>query len=328
MSLLFEGPSLLTAEDPLAFLIEKENIAAGRPSRPRAARRSPSPALSLPRFPQQRKRKSIELTGDEDELNPDILDEIDDNDNRLLPTGYDSCNYVRKSIRDFTGPGGMKVSEFQKVIGVNPAAYNDFMRRTGTWDDSYCDTYLNALAFFKKRHILGLPTKRPQAKRPKTTEEKEKIADLLDVSDIELLQEGTDVDVPVYDTCDEIRRKIHAFMVENDIHNGEFVEALSKEAPGDRKLNTGNLHYFLDQQGPKGGNTTALYYAAYKFFEKKRIKDHEPKTEFREEMEEIHFPSGVDRQNGPRKKYVGSADRELIVDDYARIQSVPSGVYD
>ncbi|KAK0719310.1 hypothetical protein B0H67DRAFT_509588 [Lasiosphaeris hirsuta] len=146
---------------------------------------------------------------------------------------------------------------------------------------------------------------------------------LLDVSDIvELEDEDDGGPVPVYDTCDTVRRKIRILLAKDGITQAAFLRAIVTAAYGEnstKKIQSTSLSGFMKQKGPLAGNTSAVYYAAYVFFEKVRIKQKKPKSNDREIMEEIHI-NGVDTtvQSG-KIKYVGSASSRLGMDKYGRL---------
>jgi len=48
-----------------------------------------------------------------------------------------------------------------------------------------------------------------------------------------------------------------------------------------------SLEKFMKQKGPSAGCESIIFYVAYVFFEKVRLRDRKPKTELRKEMEEV-----------------------------------------
>lgn len=65
--------------------------------------------------------------------------------------------------------------------------------------------------------------------------------------------------------------------------------------PGPRQIQSKQLHDFLSKKGAMAGNSSCIYYAAYVYFEKLRIKEGKKKSVMREEMEDIHH-YGVSRE--------------------------------
>ncbi|KAI0113485.1 hypothetical protein F4814DRAFT_421917 [Daldinia grandis] len=211
------------------------------------------------------------------------IPEVDDNDPRLYEIN-ETCNEIRRKVKDFIQGGNMKVGDFQKAIGVSSGAYQRFMNQSGTYKGKDCDTYPKAFTFFKKRELQGLKAVPP--KRPRKSE-----SEALDVSNIKLYGEDTQ-SVPVYDTCDEVRKKIRAFLRKPDISQSAFCRAIAESFPEGKRIQPRQLSCFLEKKGPMSGNTSSVFYGAYVFFEKLRIKEGRPKSEMRQEMEKVH-PNGV-----------------------------------
>ena len=128
----------------------------------------------------------------------------------------------------------------------------------------------------------------PSRKKVKTDQQ----ADELDVSGQTLLGEGN-ITVPVYDSCDEIRRKINSYLLRQDVTQAAFLREIAKTYPDGRKIQSKVLKDFLNKRGATAGNTSATYYASYVFFEKRRLREGEPKSYHRLQMETSH-PGGVD----------------------------------
>ena len=115
-----------------------------------------------------------------------------------------------------------------------------------------------------------------------------------DVSDIHLDGEETDT-VPVYDTCDEIRKKLTVYLRREGVTQAALLRALHAELRGKKmtsRLQSSQLARFLQMKGANTGNTSALFYASYVYFEKLREKQGKPKSKHREEMERIWRKDG------------------------------------
>lgn len=206
----------------------------------------------------------------------------------------ESANQIRNKIRRFIESGAMKIGEFQDAINVSPASYRRFMNQTGSRQGEGSDAYTNAFIFFKKRELQGLKAVPPKKKArastgPKDTgkSEKQKATELLDVSDITL--EGEEEgDVPVFDTCDELRKKIRAFLKRDGATQAGLCRAISALLPGDQTVQARQMTTWLGKKGPVQGTASPIFYGGYIFFEKLRIKENKKKSKFREEMEEIY----------------------------------------
>lgn len=305
---------------------ENRNPAKGKTNK--SANTAVTAATSNPR-----KRKSNAAAQDDIQaiMFPPDAPEIDDDDPRLdLADRGDTCQKTRRKIHDWIESGAQLVGEFQREIGVSSKAYGSFMNRTGTWDGEGCDTYWKAALFFKKRELAGLPLKVPKAKKAKTASSGgaakgrsagKSVEELLDTGDIGLPGEDSGL-TAVYMTCDEVRKAMRALLAKG-VAQAALARALSGMYPAEsgKKVSAANLRYFLGQKGPLGGNTSPAFWAGYCFFEKKRIKDGKPKSDFREDMEDIHGLNGVDVQHGANTAWVtASNNKQLVVDKYAKLR--------
>ncbi|TVY20105.1 hypothetical protein LARI1_G001947 [Lachnellula arida] len=234
----------------------------------------PAPA-SLPA-----KRKALEIEPDSDEGD-----------------GYDifsqNCDQVRRKIRAFLGAGEITIGELHKTLGVSAKSFNTFMGKNGPDNGMNTATYPAAYRFFKKREAEGI--KVPKKKVKKAEEAKKN-----DVSGIQLDGEA-DVSVPVYDSCDEIRKKISAYLREPQVTQAGFLREIAKTYPDGRKIQSKVLNDFLSKKGASAGNTSAVFYSSYVFFEKMRLRDGKPKSKHRQEMETRH-PGGF--QTDKRRDHV------------------------
>lgn len=244
-----------------------------------------------------------------------------------------SCQKTRQKIRKWIESGAQKVGEFQREIGVSGKAYQSFMSRTGTWDGEGCDTYWKAANFFKKRELAGLPLAVPKAKKPKTAATagsgatgkaaQAKAEDLLDTGDVTLSGEERCA-VPVFMTCDEVRKKMRALMTKG-VSQAALARGLSAMYPADsgRSVSPANLRYFLGRKGPREANSNTAFYAGYCLFEKQRLKENKPKSEFRLGMEEAHGPEGMSiADSGRGYYYTVHESEELVMDKYGKLSFV------
>ncbi|KAK5656914.1 hypothetical protein OQA88_3436 [Cercophora sp. LCS_1] len=162
----------------------------------------------------------------------------------------------------------------------------------------------------------------PTAKQTKAAI-KAAAADLLDVSDV--IQLHDDERVPVWDTCDTIRRKIRALLAKDGITQAAFLRAIVTAAYGEgstKKIQSTSFNNFMKQKGPLAGNTNCVYHAAYVFFEKMRVKQGKKKTADREVMETV-WPDGVDtKTQSGRKVYIGSVNTRLGMDKYGKVKVI------
>ncbi|EIM92563.1 uncharacterized protein STEHIDRAFT_143897 [Stereum hirsutum FP-91666 SS1] len=115
-----------------------------------------------------------------------------------------------------------------------------------------------------------------------------------DYKDIKL--DGEDEgEVPIYDDCNEVRRKIRLLQKEP----GFKVTHWLKEIGG---VNSNSYGRFMKATGPTGGAENSTYYGAYVYFEKRRIAEGKKKTAKRE-RNEIEHPGGMPREDRGRRGY-------------------------
>jgi hypothetical protein len=242
----------------------------------------------------------------------DHLEFTEDDCNNLLIT--ENCNQIRRKINTFIDNGGMKVGEFQNAIHVSSKSYYTFMKQNGPDKGRGSSVYFNAWRFFKVRELKGISM--PKKKKAKvltantgnaannssSSEDSTSIikSDLLKIANIWLPGEDYD-DVAILDSCDEMRRKINAYLRKDGVTQAEFLRALDEQFKGPlenrpKKLQHFHLSYFRGNNGPLGGNSSLLYYAAFVFFEKLRIADGKGKSFHRLGMEDRWGVLGVDRE--------------------------------
>jgi len=115
--------------------------------------------------------------------------------------------------------------------------------------------------------------------------------------------------VEVYDTCDEVRKKISAYLRKPNTTAAQFCRDLLAQYHTDEKkpsrIQSTQLTKFRGYKGADTGNTSCVFYAAYVFFEKVRLAEGKPKSKHRLEMEEIWGgKGGFDISRGHHRGYV------------------------
>ncbi|KAK8140938.1 hypothetical protein G3M48_001305 [Beauveria asiatica] len=94
--------------------------------------------------------------------------------------------------------------------------------------------------------------------------------------------------LPVFDTCEVVRRKIRNFLNKFALSKTAFLRTVSKDVINCPDFQVGQLNRFLAMKVPRKGNTCGVHYAAYVFFEQRRIQDRQPKSAERIEMERLY----------------------------------------
>ncbi|KAF4880718.1 hypothetical protein CGCSCA1_v000660 [Colletotrichum siamense] len=167
----------------------------------------------------------------------------------------------------------------------------------------------------------------PAPKKATTTKKKKDDDPLPDLSGIALPGDD-DMSVPIYDSCQTVRTKINAHLRKPGVTKAAFLRACVKAAYGadsEHKIAGNLLTNFLAKKGPTAGNTSSVFYAAYVFFEKLRVRDEKPKNKTREEMEARWGPEGFDREHDSSRGYFCAAGTAPVVDKYGRVSIVPTG---
>ncbi|KAI1491025.1 hypothetical protein F5X96DRAFT_507472 [Biscogniauxia mediterranea] len=162
------------------------------------------------------------------------------------------------------------------------------------------------------------PAKRAAKSGPATT----------DISGIHLPGEETD-SVPVYDTCDEVRRKIEAHLKTPGLTQAQFCRDLYAQLhqPSCKSFQSKVLNDFRRKRGPREGCSSSIFYAAYVYFEKKRIAEGKPKSEDRLEMERRWAKyGGFDREHDGRTWYTVHVDEIMRENKYGEIEFIRNNV--
>ncbi|KAI0908707.1 hypothetical protein F4823DRAFT_597922 [Ustulina deusta] len=288
-----------------------------------------------------RKRKA------ETTLEEDIAAYKQNLDHIISPDAFEddplpSCNAVRGRINKLLDSGIMKKTEFGKAIGVNANSLNRFLQASGQMGGSGSSTYYNAWAWFKQREHakLKMPdvkkrqkleadaaasapsTDRSSRKPPSSAARRNAALALPDISNIRLPGEEEDC-VPVYDTCDEIRRKINAHLKTPGLTQTQFCRHLYAQlrAPRCQGIQSKQLADFRAMKGPRTGARSSVFYAAYVYFEKLRLAQNKPKTAHRSTMESLwEADGGFDREVDHRTSYTIGVGETLCLDQYGMTQ--------
>lgn len=100
-------------------------------------------------------------------------------------------------------------------------------------------------------------------------------------------------DTPPQDTCDEIRRKINAQLKKPGVTQAALLRHIAAQyhaAP--KKPQSTQPSAFRSRKGSYAGNTSAIFYRAYVYFKKLRIKEGKLKGKQRQDIERVHAREG------------------------------------
>jgi hypothetical protein len=219
----------------------------------------------------------------------------------------------------------MKVKDFISALNVSRASYYRFMRQRGKNKGIGSDTFLNALLFFRGGEELGIL--RPErmdsgGKAPIRSATKS-------TSRPAVLQLSGELDdaVEVYDSCDEVRRKIKNHLRRRGANEAQLLRDLYAQFHGPRMpkaLQSAQLNKFCGQKGAMTGNMSGIYYAAYVLFEKERITMRRPKSRHRLAMEDAwYMQGGVDvKTNLNSAVYICASDSEIFMNSVGQVRSL------
>lgn len=92
--------------------------------------------------------------------------------------------------------------------------------------------------------------------------------------------------VEIYDSCDEVRRKIDAHLTKPGITQAQFFRDLEAQLhTRSQKVQSKQLTDFRNKKGPSAGNTSVVYYTSYVYFEKLRLAEGKPKSKHHGQIE-------------------------------------------
>ena len=129
----------------------------------------------------------------------------------------------------------------------------------------------------------------------------EKPPSAADLSHIHLDGEE-DEKVSIFDTCDDIRKKIKEHLKLPGVTQASLARELSEMMP-QTKVQPRQVAKFLNFKGPRAGGHSPVFYAGYVFFEKLRLQQDKKKTKKREDLEETWERKGGFPREGSHNKH-------------------------
>lgn len=174
------------------------------------------------------------------------------------------------------------------------------MKLNGPWNGIDNQTYHAAYRFFKDREAKGNTTATKKRKsndgaavdtgNSKSSAGSKKDA-IANVSDTHLDGEEDDK-VEVYDTPAESRKKISAHLRKDGVTQAAFCREIGAQYHPARSVTSTQLGTFRKHSGSDKGNTNVVYYGAYVYLEKLRVKEGKAKSKHRQDMEKIWASEG------------------------------------
>ncbi|KZP15107.1 hypothetical protein FIBSPDRAFT_740177 [Athelia psychrophila] len=141
------------------------------------------------------------------------------------------------------------------------------------------------------------------------------------------LEREEEGEVEVYDSCDELRRKITAHLRAGGTTKAAFMRDIIRAASSDeypiKAIQHKQLADFMALSGATGGCSSKVCYAAYVYFEKKRIAEGGEKSEHRLDMEDEWEGEGGLPRERRRESYLIPTGTVLCEDEVGRLVTVP-----
>ncbi|KAK3073216.1 hypothetical protein LTR53_005415 [Teratosphaeriaceae sp. CCFEE 6253] len=104
-----------------------------------------------------------------------------------------------------------------------------------------------------------------------------------DISDIHLDGEADEA-TPIFDTCDDVRRKLRQAL--SNTTQADLARRLDALLPTS-SVSSRQIAPFMKFKGPQAGAHSPVFYAAYVYFEKRRLAEKKKKSAKREKTEQI-----------------------------------------
>jgi hypothetical protein len=218
------------------------------------------------------------------------------------------CNNIRRRINSFLATKEMTQTAFLRQIGgVNSNSFGNFMKLKGPATGCNNRTYSGAHHFFEKREKQAALEKKSmsaEAKKRKTEAAKSvksAFASLLaELEGIELPLHD-DSFVAVYESCDEVRKKLLAFISEQGCTTAAFCKAIG--------VQSNQWNSFLSFKGiglgvsKQPGAANACYSNGYELLEKLRVLRGQAKSAKRLQFER-EYPTGYCLEHDDGKRWV------------------------
>ncbi|KAK7976554.1 hypothetical protein PG989_015017 [Apiospora arundinis] len=265
-----------------------------------------------------RKRKASCLQDDIDDYKQN-LDHIDTSHMHIDLT----CDQVRAEINKVIDTGIFKKTEFCDAIGCSNAGVNAFLKKHGAEGGSTSHVLVKAWDYFKQREIAGLKipdaNKRRRSEAGATTGAAGAATSVS--SGIHLQGEDTD-EVPIFETCDVVRRKISEHLRAQGTSQAQFCRDIYAQLKSPTKIKgiqSKQLADFRAKHGSNAGATSTVFYAASVYFEKLRLAQGKPKSAHRAEMEK-RWPGGFDRKHDDKTPLFLHFSESAYWDDFGELQ--------
>ncbi|KAK0751750.1 hypothetical protein B0T18DRAFT_426345 [Schizothecium vesticola] len=213
----------------------------------------------------------------------------------------ENCDQVRRKINRMLDAGGMTKTAFATAIGVSMKSLANFLAMHGAFKGANSASAMAGLklpvkkaAKMAKMDDAATPTSISTASTPNALAgaKKTQISGAgVDISAIHPDGEEND-SVPIFDSCDEVRRKINAHLKKPGVTQAQFCrDILARTRPAN--IQSTQLARFRGMKGALTGAGSSVFYGAYVLFEKIRLAEGKPNTQHRLDMEAFWSGRGV-----------------------------------
>ncbi|KAJ7904026.1 hypothetical protein B0H13DRAFT_2025414 [Mycena leptocephala] len=222
-------------------------------------------------------------------------------------------------------PASFKVSDLPNPIHLTDPANIAFLKKKQEEEDAALEgkaaqKVLETTTKTNKRKA-DASTSSTSTKKPKKAATADTPNDLFSIT----LPGDEDATVEIFDTCDELRRKINALLRTGTITKAALLRDMSRAAYADApNIQSKQLSDFLTKKGPTSGSTSRICYASYVYFEKKRIAEGKAKSKHRRDMEDRWSgQGGLPKRR--EEKYFCHVNDELVQDALGSVRTIPGG---
>ena len=181
---------------------------------------------------------------------------------------------IRKMIKMFLATKEMTQTAFLKLMGCNSNSYGRFMKLKGGDSGGQNGVYWAAHKFFLNREAemkRKSTAKTPAQKKRKADESAAAKKGQSEELFAAVERINLDESAPIYDDCDDVRKKSLEFMATHDISTAEFLRRIGN-------VNSKSWRDFVVMKGERKGASNSSYVKAYHFLEKLRIHKGEEKS--------------------------------------------------
>ncbi|DAZ97359.1 TPA: hypothetical protein N0F65_003382 [Lagenidium giganteum] len=186
-----------------------------------------------------------------------------------------NCNQLRAKVRALYASKKIKRGALVRELKCDLYEYERFMESTGKFAGRSLGIFKLLREYFARQEKQASATAsgKPPPQKRRATRTRRKVKLSKDERE-ELLRkiEAVEFDekCPVYDDSDTVREKIEQFLESGVMTKTAWLKYLN--------INSNSMRQFFARKGPKDGATQEMYPVSYRFLERYRILNDEPKS--------------------------------------------------